>query len=85
MKQNLAALPIAEPAAQSFGMQIESKHQTKRGGTAVVPRVGASLIIVCAGLGTLLESFNAKAQPNYLVPLPQDGIVIGLNNSGQVL
>jgi uncharacterized membrane protein len=27
----------------------------------------------------------AKAQPNYLVPLPQNGTVIALNNSGQVL
>ena len=48
-------------------------------------RICASVVILCAGLGALLLSFVAKAQPNYLVPLPQHGKVIALNNSGQVL
>lgn len=45
----------------------------------------ASVAILCAGLGALFMSFVAKAQPNYLIPLPQQGNVIALNNSGQVL
>lgn len=43
------------------------------------------LAILCTGLGAAFVSSLAKAQPNYLVPLPQKGNVIALNNGGQVL
>jgi hypothetical protein len=45
----------------------------------------AAVAILCAGLGALFFSFSAEAQPNYLVPLPQKGTVIAVNNNGQVL
>jgi uncharacterized membrane protein len=41
--------------------------------------------ILCAGLSALFISPVAHAQANYLIPLPQHGSVIALNNSGQVL
>jgi hypothetical protein len=43
------------------------------------------LAVLCTGLGAAYMSSLAQAQPNYLVPLPQKGTAIGLNNSGQVL
>jgi hypothetical protein len=49
------------------------------------PRGRTCVTIFCAGLGALLLSLIAKAQPNYLIPLPQKGNAIALNNSGQVL
>ena len=48
-------------------------------------RICASVVILCAGLGASFLSLVAKAQSNYLVPLPQKGNVIAVNNSGQVL
>jgi hypothetical protein len=41
--------------------------------------------ILCASLGELLISPAASAQPNYLIPVPQKGRAIALNNSGQIL
>jgi hypothetical protein len=49
------------------------------------PNRCASLAILCAGLGALLISPAVKAQPNYLIPVPQKGRAIALNNSGQIL
>ena len=54
------------------------------------PNRCALLVILCAGLGELFISPVAKAQPNYLIPLPQKGSAtvpnpIALNNSGQIL
>lgn len=43
------------------------------------------LAILCASLGELLISPAAGAQPNYLIPVPQNGRAIALNNSGQIL
>jgi probable HAF family extracellular repeat protein len=51
----------------------------------VSARICASVAILCAGLGALFLFSVAKAQPNYLVPLPQKGGVLALNNGGQVL
>src|SRR5262249_48770732 len=48
-------------------------------------RARASRAMVCTGLSALFLLPVAKAQSNYLVPLPQKGSVIALNNSGQVL
>jgi probable HAF family extracellular repeat protein len=41
--------------------------------------------ILCARLCAMLIPLTAQAQSNYLVPLPQKGMVIALNNTGQVL
>jgi hypothetical protein len=42
-------------------------------------------LTISAGLGALLTWSVVQAQSNFLVPLPQMGNVIALNNSGQVL
>jgi hypothetical protein len=49
------------------------------------PRTRASVAIVCGVVSALFISPAAKPQSNYLIPLPQKGTVIALNNSGQVL
>jgi hypothetical protein len=41
--------------------------------------------VLCAGLSALFIPHVAQAQANYLILLPQQGSVIALNNSGQVL
>lgn len=41
--------------------------------------------ILCASLGELLVSPAAWAQPNYLIPVPQNGTALTINNSGQIL
>ena len=56
-----------------------------RGLAAVFPRTRGLAAILCAGLGASFIPLVAKAQPNYLVPLPQKGNAIAVNNSGQVL
>ena len=44
-----------------------------------------ALVLLLLTAGAAFMSSLAKAQPNYLVPLPQNGSVIALNDSGQVL
>ena len=52
---------------------------------AVFSRRRTSACFLCTGLGALFLSSGAMAQSNYLVPLPQNGTVVALNNSGQIL
>lgn len=52
---------------------------------AMHPTRRAPGAILCAALSALFIPVISKAQPNYLVPLPQKGTAIQVNNSGQVL
>jgi hypothetical protein len=51
----------------------------------MLPISRASAAILCEGLVALFIASVATAQSNHLVPLPQKGNVIAVNNSGQVL
>jgi probable HAF family extracellular repeat protein len=49
------------------------------------PHARAAAAVVCSGLCAFLISPTAQPQSNYLIPLPQKGTVIAVNNNGQVL
>jgi hypothetical protein len=51
------------------------------------PRGRTCVTIFCAGLGALFITSVARAQPNFLIPLPTESanLAIRLNNSGQLL
>jgi hypothetical protein len=49
----------------------------------MLTRARVPATVVCSGICAFVTSPAAQPQPNYLVPLPQNGTVISLNNSGQ--
>ena len=85
MKQRGAQLLGSACIPSLSGNRLAQKNRVNWGSIAVSAHIRASVAILCAGLGALFISPVAKAQSNYLVPLPQKGNVIALNNSGQVL
>src|SRR5262249_55951282 len=65
--------------------QTGSRTRPTRGSGTVFPHCGTRMTSLWAGSGALFLFSVATAQPNYLIPLPQKGTVLALNNSGQVL